>query len=134
MNPTARWRALAALGGGAFSLGLYATWQTLRYFADSEDAMGALIFGCAAFGLLLTAGAHWYMAAGFKFGRLDLVAGSMAAVTLRQGHRTVIASAKVQFVRKLDADNASLAPDDRYVFLICSYRPWVCKEVDFHVV
>jgi hypothetical protein len=74
------------------------------------------------------------MAAGFKLGRLDLVTGSMAAATLQQRHRAVIVASRIQFVRKLDADNANLTADDRDVFFICAYRPWVCKEALFQVV
>lgn len=134
MNPDTRWKVFAALGIGAFALGIYAVWKTWLYFNASADTTGAAIFGGVALCLLLVAGLHWYMAAGFKFGRLDLVTGSMSAATLQQGNRAVIAAAKVQFVRKLDAHNASLTANDRYVFFICSYRPWVCKEADFQVV
>lgn len=134
MKPDIRWKVFTALGCGAFVLGLYTVWKTWRYFNASADTTGAVIFACVATCLLLVAGLHWYMAAGFKLGRLDLVTGSMSAATLQQGRRAVVASAKVQFVRKLDADNLSLAANERYVFFVCSYRPWVCKEDDFQVV
>lgn len=134
MNPDTRWKVLAALGAGALALGLYTMWKTLLYFNASTDTTGAAILGCVALGLFLVACLHWYMAAGFKLGRLDLVTGSMASATLQRGHHAVVSAAKVQFVRKLDTDDASLSADDRYVFFICSYRPWVCKEVDFQVL
>lgn len=134
MNPDTRWKVLAALGAGALALGLYATWKTLLYFNASTDAAGVAIFGSVALGLFMVAGLHWFMAAGFKLGRLDLVTGSIASATLHQGSRAVITAAKVQFLRRLDTDNASLSADDRYVFFICAYRPWVCKEADFQVV
>lgn len=134
MSPSTRWKVFAALGGGGFALSVYAARQTVRYFAESGDTTGTIIFGGAAIFLLLVAGLHWYMAAGLKFGLLDRVTGSMDDATLEQDRRAVVASAKIQFVRKLDADNANLTPAERYVFFICSYRPWVCKEVDFQII
>ena len=133
MKAESHWKIFAALGAGAFAFSLYAFWKTLLYFNTSEDTTGVAILGCAALSLLLVAGLHWYMAAGFKFGQLDLVTGTLAAATLHQGSRVVMATTKVQFVRKLDADNLSLTPNDRYVFVICAYRPWVCKEAQFQV-
>lgn len=48
MNPNTRWKVFAALGGGAFALGLYAVWKTWLYFNTSADMTGAAIFGCVA--------------------------------------------------------------------------------------
>ncbi|WP_124450005.1 hypothetical protein [Paucibacter sp. KBW04] len=133
MNPDTRWKVFAGLGTGAFTFALYAIWKTLLYFKTSSDTTGAAIFGCVAVCLLLVAGLHWYMAVGFKVGQLDLATGSMAAATLQKGNRVVIDSQKVQFVRRLDTDDSSLAANDRYVFFICANRPWVCKESQFQV-
>jgi hypothetical protein len=121
------------LGAGAFVLALYATWKTLLYFKTSSDTTGTAIFACVALCLLFVAGLHWYMAAGFKAGQLDLATGSMAAATLKKGNRVVIDSQRVQFVRRLDADDSSLTANDRYVFFVCANRPWVCRESQFQV-
>lgn len=133
MSPETRWKVFAGLGGGAFALALYAIWKTWLYFEASSDTTGAAIFACVALCLLLVAGVHWYMAAGFKVGQLDLAIGSIAAATLKQGNRVVIDSKRVQFVRRLDTDDASLTANERYVFFICANRPWVCKESQFQV-
>ena len=77
MSPDSRWKLFSALGCGAFAMGLYAVWKTLLYFNDSGDMTGSAIFGCVGVCLLLVAGLHWYMAAGFKIGRVDLVTGSL---------------------------------------------------------
>ncbi|WP_442808984.1 hypothetical protein [Trinickia soli] len=133
MSLDSRWKVFAALGTGAFALGLYALWNTLLYMSISGDATGTTFFGCAAFCLLLVAGLHWYMAAGFKYGALDLVTGTLVAATLQQGSRVVVSATRIQFIRKLDADNLTLTPENRYVFFVCAYRPWVCKEAQFQV-
>jgi hypothetical protein len=128
-----RWKVFAALGGGALVLSLYAMWKTLLYFNASGDTAGSAIFACIALCLLLVTGLQWYMAAGFKMGRLDLVTSSLAAATLLRGNRIVMETTRVQFLRKLDTDDVSLTPNDRYVFFICAFRPWVCKEAQFQV-
>ena len=131
MSLDSRWKVFAALGAGAFALGLYALWKTLLYMRISADAMGTTIFGCVVLCLWLVAGLHWYMAAGFRCGALDLVTGTLAAATLQQGGRVVVSATRIQFVRRLDAD--ILTPENRYVFFVCAYRPWVCKETRFQV-
>lgn len=134
MKAELRGQLFAVLGIGAFALSLYLFWKAALYFKTSNDTTGVAVLGCAALSLLVVAGLHWYMAAGFKFGQVDLVTGTVTAATLQQGHRAVAARAKIQFVRKLDADNASLTAEERYVFFICAYRPWVCKEARFQVL
>lgn len=133
MSAKVRWKVLAVFGAGAFALALYSMWKALAHHRTSGDVLGTVIFGCAALGLLLTAGLHWYMAAAFRFGEVDLVTGSLSAATLRRGNRVVLSETTVQFVRRLEADDVSVAPNDRYVFFISAYRPWVCREAQFKV-
>ena len=131
MNPDLRWKMFAALGCGAFVMCLYAVWKTWLYFDISGDTTGTTIFGSVALCLLLVAGLHWYMAAGFKIGQIDLVTGSLTEATLQRGDRVIMATARIQFVRNLDADNLNLTRHEKYVFFVCAYRPWVCKEAQF---
>lgn len=126
-----RWKMFALLSAGAFALSIYSFWKTVLYFNSSSDVAGSAFFGFTALILLIVAGLHLYMAAGYKGGRLDYVTGSMENATLKQGNHIVLDKAKIQFHRFVDRDNSSVEPNERFVFLVCAYRPWVCKESHF---
>ncbi|WP_156920100.1 hypothetical protein [Comamonas composti] len=128
------WKISAAVGSGGFAFFLYFAWKSWIYFNTIGDITGFTILGVSALIFLLAAGFHWYMAVGFKVGRLNLVTGSLSSATLWRGDSIVIATTKIQFIRKLNVDNLNLAEDKRFVFFLSSYRPWVCTEKNFQVL
>ena len=115
-------------------MGVYAAVKTWVNYAESADLAGALLFGAVSVFMLLTAVLHWYTAVGFAIGRLDAVHGSLSAATLTRGRYTVVASAKVQFMRKLHFDSGNEGNDPDYIFFVCKYRPWVCPAAGFAVL
>jgi hypothetical protein len=112
-------------------LGGYALERATAYFAMTGDSVGGAAFGAAGIGLLIVAVAHFYMAAGYRFGLLEAVEGSLDRATLRTKSGVVAEAVRIRFLRKPDARDSNSSPSNRYVFFISDWRPWVCPESGF---
>jgi len=131
MKPESRSNIYALMGLASILLGAYALRQTLTYLGMTGDSVGASVFGLAGISLLIVAGAHFYMAWGYRFGSIEAVTGSLRSATLIARSGVVAKAVKIRFLRKPDADNLNTTPDSRYVFFVSNWRPWVCKESRF---
>lgn len=131
MKPESRSNAYALMGIAALVLGGYAFRQTIRYVGISGDTLGAGLFGLAGIGLVTVAVAHIYMAAGYRFGRLESVTGSLNTATLRTRSGVVAESVRIRLLRKPDAGNSGSKTNHHFVFFIGNCRPWVCPESSF---
>jgi hypothetical protein len=73
----------AFMGLASILLGSYALERAVAYFGMTGDSVGGAAFGFAGVSLLVVAVAHFCMAAGYRFGRLEAVEGSLDSATLR---------------------------------------------------
>ncbi len=119
------------MGLAATVLGGYAVRQSMLYVSLTGDLFGGGVFGLAGVGLWVVAVAHFYMAAGYRFGRVEFVTGSLSSATLRTKSKVIAEGVSINFLRKPDADDLNATPDNRYVFFISGWRPWVCPESGF---
>jgi hypothetical protein len=131
MKPESRSTVYALMGVGSIVLGGYTLRQAVTCLRMSGDSFGAALLGLAGIGLVLVAAAHLYMAAGYRFGRLDAVTGSGSTATLWTRSGMVANGVRISLVRKPDADNLSAKSVNRYVFFVGDWKPWVCPESEF---
>jgi hypothetical protein len=131
LKSATRWYAVAGIGG--FLLGSYIDWDSFPYLhiRTTGDAGWAAGIWLISLCLYIAGGLNFYMAVGMRFGRVDSVTGLQEAATLQSGGHIVVAACKIQFVRRLEEDDLSVELANRYVFFICSYRPWVCPQATF---
>lgn len=131
MKPETRSNTYALMGLASTLLGGYALRQAMTYVGMTDDSVGAGVFGLAGISLLAAGVAHFYMAAGYRLGRLEAVTGNLSSATLKAKSGVVAEAVRIRFLRKPDADNASAEPAERYVFFVSEWKPWVCPESGF---
>lgn len=131
MRPEYRSNIYAFMGLASILLGSYALERATAYFGMTGDSVGGAAFGFAGFGLLVVAVAHFYMAAGYRFGSLEAVEGSLDSATLRTKSGVVAKAVRIRILRKPDASDPNSTPSNRYVFFISDWRPWVCPKSMF---
>ncbi|MDN7699575.1 hypothetical protein R0290_10660 [Burkholderia semiarida] len=131
MRPESRANAYAIMGLGSTLLGSYALERAIAYFGITGDSVGGIAFGGAGICLFVVAVAHFYMAIGYRFGRLEAVEGSPESATLKAEVGVVAKAVKIRFLRRPDARNSISEQGTRYIFFIGNGRPWVCPESRF---
>jgi hypothetical protein len=131
MNPKCSSNIYAVFGLASLLLGAYTIQKTLEYSVTTGDMVGAGVFGLAGVILMVVSVVHFYMAIGYKFGQLERVTGSLQSATLKSEKSVIAEAVKIRFLRKPDADNLNATPENRYVFFISGWRPWVCPESGF---
>ncbi|WP_175820983.1 hypothetical protein [Burkholderia sp. BCC0419] len=131
MKPELRANAYAIMGLASTLLGSYALERAITYFGITGDSVGGVAFGGAGICLFVVAVAHFYMAIGYRFGRLEAVEGSLESATLKARAGVVAKAVKICFLRRPDAKKSISEHGARYIFFIGNGRPWVCPESRF---
>lgn len=92
---------------------------------------GIVVLWASVFVLCVIALVSFYVAYGFKVGRLDAVTGSMASAVLIQDGKPVLQGYPIRFKRIYNWEDRSIPDEEREFLFTCHWRPWVCKTRTF---
>jgi hypothetical protein len=135
MNDGARWQIYALLGFSGIALGLYVFSVVWSLDSSTEHYRTSFWFISATGVVIVLAGlVNFYTAFGFKFGRIDAVVGSRRSAVLIRGEKNVRKAVHIRLLRYLDSDQLDLTDDQRLIFFIGNWRPWVCPVSGFRCV
>lgn len=119
---------------GILGLGLAVyVFTKLALFGSNLARIDALVFATTGVIIGCLGIFNFYLAYGFKYGRVSEVTGTMEAATLIRHSKKLIEKRKIAFVRHVDLDDAGLDASERSVLFFCAWRPWVCLTKDFMV-
>jgi hypothetical protein len=135
MSGGTRWKIYALLGCSGLALGLYVFCMVLSLDSSTEHYRTSFWISSATGVVIVLAGLlNFYTAFGFKFGKIDAVVGSRRSAVLIRGENNVRDEVRIRAVRYLDSDQLDLTDDQRLIFFIGNWRPWVCPVSGFRCV
>lgn len=133
MKTDKRFWIYTAMSIVAFVLSAYAVRLGFEALAVTSILLDFLVFLVAALVFAVSGVALLYFALSFKFGIVEEVFGSRNSATLVLAGKEVRAGGRIRYLKHLETDDESIGEDEKTVFFIVDWRPWVCVSKNFRL-